>query len=389
MKVRTLCVVTLLAIAASSASAQTPPPGNPVGGAWVDLLEYSYISSGPDAGNYEYIYDIYGGDGAGSNTFIMNWELRYDGSEQVNVWAPNDGATNLASQVWCAESAGHGVPYNGDTNPHLWPSNWEDTNGDFVKDSWVPAANDWAMVNTWHDGTEYNADQHCWHAWDIDANGWHFYNANGFIEGDSWMQDGLTATLRVVHPYGPGDMEYKFYFYEDPDTGATGDLIGTVLGPMVEPSAKPGDFNNDTFVNAVDIDLLADAIEAGSSDSQFDVNGDTFIDEQDLIDHIATLVERTDGGVGTYRGDFNLDGFVNGTDLAIFKASFGLSGMGFAQGNANADDFVNGTDLAIFKAVFGFSGTPGDGGNPPAVPEPATMSLLALGGVAALIRRRK
>ncbi|MHC4562870.1 MAG: dockerin type I domain-containing protein [Planctomycetota bacterium] len=151
----------------------------------------------------------------------------------------------------------------------------------------------------------------------------------------------------------------------------------------------PGDFNNDGVVNDADIDLLADAIEAGSADTQFDVNGDGFVDEQDLIDHIATLVERTDGGVGTYRGDFNLDGYVDGTDLAILKASFGLSGLGYAAGNANADDFVNGTDLAIFKATFGFSGTPDDGGNPPAVPEPATLSLLALGGLAVLRRRKK
>jgi hypothetical protein len=108
-------------------------------------------------------------------------------------------------------------------------------------------------------------------------------------------------------------------------------------------------------------------------------------DEQDLIEHIATLVERT-GGVGTYRGDFNLDGYVDGTDLAILKAGFGLTGLGYAAGNCNADDFVNGTDLAIFKATFGLSGTPG-GGNPPAVPEPATLGLLGL-GAAALLRRR-
>ncbi|MHC4563029.1 MAG: SUMF1/EgtB/PvdO family nonheme iron enzyme [Planctomycetota bacterium] len=151
--------------------------------------------------------------------------------------------------------------------------------------------------------------------------------------------------------------------------------------------AGPGDFDEDGDVDADDIDILADAIEAGSSDSLFDVNVDGFVDEQDLVDHIATLVERTDGGIGTYRGDFNLDGYVDATDLAILKAGFGLTGLGYALGNANADDFVDGTDLAIFKATFGFSGTPG-GGNPPAVPEPATISLLALGGLAIVRRQR-
>ncbi|MHC4562211.1 MAG: PEP-CTERM sorting domain-containing protein [Planctomycetota bacterium] len=151
-----------------------------------------------------------------------------------------------------------------------------------------------------------------------------------------------------------------------------------------------GNFDQDEDIDADDIDLLADAIAAGSTDSQFDINGDSVVDDQDLIAHVATLVERTDGGVGAYRGDFNLDGYVDATDLAIFKSNFGsTSGLGFASGNCNTDAFIDATDLAIFKATFGFSGTPDDGGNPPAVPDPATLSLLALGGLALLRKRRK
>jgi hypothetical protein len=180
--------------------------------------------------------------------------------------------------------------------------------------------------------------------------------------------------------YGPQDWNQIGAHYIEHDPVFT-------INVMAPEPPPPGDYDGDYDIDAVDIDILADAIEAGSTDLTYDVNGDSLIDEADMIQHVATLVERTDGGVGTYRGDFNLDGYVDGTDLAILKAGFGLTGLGYAAGNCNADDFVNGTDLAIFKATFGFSGTPGDGGNPPAVPEPATLSLLGL-GAAALLRRR-
>jgi hypothetical protein len=176
-------------------------------------------------------------------------------------------------------------------------------------------------------------------------------------------------------------------------TGITeGDFGGPNAGGTEWFLAKlsaAGDFDGDGHVNAADIDILADAIAAGLTDSRYDINGDSAVDAQDLISHIATLVERTDGGIGAYRGDFNLDGFVDATDLAVLKANFGSAdGLGFASGNCNTDDLIDATDLAILKATFGFSGTPGDGANPPAIPEPTTLSLLALGAVAILRRRR-
>ncbi len=148
-----------------------------------------------------------------------------------------------------------------------------------------------------------------------------------------------------------------------------------------ETAVIPGDFNDDGFVDDGDIDVLCDNL----GDDDFDLDGDADADEDDLIYLIENLVELADGSgrVGTKQGDFNLDGVVNATDLAIMKTHFGQSSMGWADGNANCDDVIDATDLANLKVNFGFIAPSGG-----SVPEPITLALLGIGG-AFLLRRRK
>ena len=143
-----------------------------------------------------------------------------------------------------------------------------------------------------------------------------------------------------------------------------------------------GDFDGDGDIDADDIDILCDNM--GGDVGTYDVDSDGDVDEDDLTYLIENFVELQDGSgrVGTKQGDFNLDGFVNATDLAIMKGTFGTSGVDYADGNANCDELVNATDLAILKTNFGFVALTGG-----VVPEPMTISLLAMGALA-LLRRR-
>ena len=152
---------------------------------------------------------------------------------------------------------------------------------------------------------------------------------------------------------------------------------------MIGPGCtKIGDLDGDCDVDDEDIDILC--ANMGGDPDDFDFDGDNDVDEDDLIFLIENLVELQDGSgrVGTKRGDFNLDGLVNATDLAIMKPNFGFSPRMYSQGNANCDTVVNATDLAILKLNFGFTAPTG------VIPEPASLILIGLGGLGLLRRRR-
>ena len=159
--------------------------------------------------------------------------------------------------------------------------------------------------------------------------------------------------------------------------GSQGAYLLTPVGGVV------GDFDGDGDVDDDDIDILC--ANMGGDVGTYDMDGDLDVDEDDMIFHVENLVELQDGSgrVGTKRGDMNLDGFVNATDLAIMQPTFGLSGQMYADGDLNCDGVVNGTDLAILASNIGFAAPTG------AVPEPLTLSLLGIGAASLLGRRRR
>jgi hypothetical protein len=180
------------------------------------------------------------------------------------------------------------------------------------------------------------------------------------------------------------------------DVPGSGDFVDSQGDPIYDPweTVNSGGFDLEALgvlnetpnfdglggVDAADIDMMRMAIAAASDELRYDLDNDGDVDNDDLVYLIVNCVETT-LGVGTARGDLNLDGYVDGTDLAIFKAGFGQVGVGYALGNINSDAFVDGTDLAIFKANFGYGPPTGP------MPEPTVMCLLAAGAGLAVRRR--
>jgi autotransporter-associated beta strand protein len=102
------------------------------------------------------------------------------------------------------------------------------------------------------------------------------------------------------------------------------------------------------------------------------------------IDSNSIIVE------ATYFGDSNLDRKVDVTDLGTLATNYGKSvPNGLLQGDFNGDGKVDVTDLGLLATDYGLGTSGGFSIGSAAVPEPASLAALALGGAALLGRRRR
>ena len=102
------------------------------------------------------------------------------------------------------------------------------------------------------------------------------------------------------------------------------------------------------------------------------VPDDTFIDEV-IVDTITTSMTRMPG-------DADGDGRVDDYDLSLLLCHWGRPYVDWSKGDFNGNGTVNDDDLSLLLANWTGSG---------AVPEPATVAMLVLGGMAVLRRRRR
>ena len=183
--------------------------------------------------------------------------------------------------------------------------------------------------------------------------------ATGEVLGSFSLLDGPTAGLggdgsRYTHP----DI-YRFDLFWGDD--AFGQDFGSyALGVLA------GDTNGDDVIDSADIDVLF-ANFGDDPPAECDLDGDGDAD----IDDVAYLLHHI---LGTEFGDINLDGYVDGTDLAILKANFGAAGAGWAGGDFNGDAGVNGADLATLRTHFGFIATPASPAPVPPAAEPTDFA---------------
>ena len=128
-----------------------------------------------------------------------------------------------------------------------------------------------------------------------------------------------------------------------------------------------------------------------NQDTEAGIGGLTELEGQP-VDATAVLVKYT------WWGDANLDGLVNSNDYDRIDANWLFYGNGqgtppggfrWAVGDFNYDGLINSNDYDKIDAAWLLSGGAAlGGGTPVPTPEPATLALVALGGLALAARRR-
>ena len=106
-----------------------------------------------------------------------------------------------------------------------------------------------------------------------------------------------------------------------------------------------GDFNSDGNVDVDDIDFYSGnlGLAATGALEQLDLNDDGMVTIADHDIHVTTLVETSNGRVGTPLGDINLNGTVNvlGDAFTLVSNLNSTGPFSYGRGDMNADQRVN------------------------------------------------
>jgi hypothetical protein len=188
--------------------------------------------------------------------------------------------------------------------------------------------------------------------------------------------------LRLFHSTFPAFGEHAVPHRPDgshvvPPFGISPPLVAAQIGVdnISAIAIRPGDFDINGDINAVDIDLLSLEVRGGSNDATFDLTGDGLVNQEDRNAWVENVF-------GTFFGDADLNKTVEFADFLSLTNGFDMPG-GWANGDFDGNGTVLFPDFLLLSSNFGKSATA-----VAAVPEP-NAAMLLLVGLLGLVRRRR
>ena len=194
-------------------------------------------------------------------------------------------------------------------------------------------------------------------------------NADGTVN-DADRQAVVAFQGQVDTTYSRGDID------QDGDTDADDLAAWDALG-----GSLLGDFNSSGALDSGDLDDLTVQSAGAQNPARYDLNSDALVNDVDVGVWVKDLF-------GSWIGDANLDREFNSSDLVAVLASGTYEtdmDAVWTTGDFNGDGRSNSTDLVAALADGGYEVGPPP---PAAVPEPAGLTLLTLGWLVWLSRRR-
>jgi len=191
--------------------------------------------------------------------------------------------------------------------------------------------------------------------------------------GDEWL------FLAVTYD-GNSNVDNTAFFVGDENNAVSqlGDTLTIDAGPVYPSNTQNGGDANARFgIGFTDAAPTADTSLTGYQDDVRVYDGVLDVAALDLA-RLANLPEDTG-----FTADFDNDNDVDGDDFGIWETSFGIDDMA----DADADGDSDGADFLAWQRQFGSGVTLNAAST--AVPEPATLLLIAVSLVLSLVTRHK